>query len=272
MDLPTELRIQIHHFELERKLRDGSSVEYAVEIKNKEEWRGMLRLQAIKEIDEGIIQPLFAAKRIIIKLDVAGHPNECHVWEGNVLDFTPGLKEGVQDWPAFLKKFPFKRMQTVAPYILRHLNPADRLGHLATEEVHYLQLTYDEANAEAWQQEDANLPYPWSVKQAAWQKAHDCSMTDKQAIDIYGAVERGFLVVAQHFFQLGLSAEGMGRLQERLAATPSKVNTSDFQLSSWTAGLMYASGLMGGYLGSFSTSRQSRVTPLEDVVWEKVGN
>lgn len=225
----------------------------------------MLRFQAIKEIDEAVLQPLFAAKKMTIQLEIVGHPNEAEKWEGNLEAFAPGLKF-VQDWPAFLKKFPFRRMQTVAPYILRRLNPAERLRDLTTEEVHYLQPTYDQVKPEAWQEEDPNLTNPWAVTQSQWTKAQDNDMPDHQAIATYNAVERGLLVVAQQFFQLGLSAEDMGRLQERLAAMPSKINTRDFQLSSWTAGLMYASGLMGGYFGTFRSGRQSPVVLLEDVV------
>ncbi|KAF2167400.1 hypothetical protein M409DRAFT_22212 [Zasmidium cellare ATCC 36951] len=266
--MPSELRIHVHHFEPPQDGIKGVDIEYAVEIKNKEEWRDMLRFQAIKQINADIIQDAIAKKKIAIKLDIVGHHMQGDAWKDMGI-MTPKMEHCVADWDKFLAKFPFQRMTTVVPYILRDLVPPAERKVSMIEEMHYLKLTYDRAQPE--KKHGPADPLAWKQEAAVWKKGENAGMSEEAATTIHTAIEANIASFVKYLFRLGPDVESMVCLQERLTWVPDLVSSEKFQISRWFMAVMAARGVFR----TASSSRVpmfaaigARVTPLAEVVWE----
>ncbi|KAK4500727.1 hypothetical protein PRZ48_008917 [Zasmidium cellare] len=276
--VPSELIIHVHHFRSKK-----GEVKFPVEMVNTEEWEDMLEIQAINEINEEIIEEALAKKHLVIKFRIVTHPVQVAVWQKDS-SLAPELDGCIEDWELFLQKFPFRRMVTTVPYLLRKLNSPSSKSFV--EELHYLQLTYD-------------LPAPCSSKNACdvaakvntvpckvdamlsiieavaslavaersdGPEAKVTVLDDRCASILLADIEKQFSRAAKYLPAQEMSAEFMGRL-----AMSETLKSKKYQLSGWETGVIVASGIGETMSGSrYRKDAEGGVTLLGDVVWDKI--
>ncbi|KAK4500728.1 hypothetical protein PRZ48_008918 [Zasmidium cellare] len=262
--MPSELHIYVHKVETKRIGASSKHLKYAVEVVNKGKWRDMLRLQTIKEVDQCIIQPALAKKKITLKLDIVGPTERGGVWGYKHLS-RPSVKDCVADWDKFLEKFPFRRMTTAAPYILRESISSLEDGDFDTDELHYLQLTYDQAPAE----EQSNvISLPWAQKAALWRPAEFAGLDEEVAAAAHVAIEAKITSVTKPLFKRGLNVTHIACLKECLEAVPRTLSSKKFDIGCWQNGKLAARG-MYEYDPDGPPNLRSAM-PLEEVAWDEV--